>query len=137
MSRSDDSQGNLFVAHLQAFSSAVAATCPDGNAPTGAAGASNVRGVINAGADQGDQELLDEIREKMEEISRLLPVRLIPLRPLLLSIEQKNVQRFATAEEEGAKRGQEESVSMLKREGGQKGGRVWVGGGGGGVSIGN
>ena len=121
MSSSDDSQGNLFVAHLQAFSSAVAATCPDGTtAPAGATGASNVRGIINTGdtpADQGEQELLDEIREKMEEISRLLPVRLIPLRPLLLSIEQKNVQRFATAEEEGGKRGdnQARTTEILPR----------------------
>jgi hypothetical protein len=107
----------LFVAHLQAFSSAVAATCPDGTAPAGATGASNVRGGINAGTDQGDQELLDEIREKMEEISRLLPVRLIPLRPLLLSIEQKNVQRFATAEEVGEKSGdnQARATEILPR----------------------
>jgi hypothetical protein len=102
---------------LQAFSSAVAATFPDGTAPAGATGAANVRGGINAAADQDDQELLDEIREKMEEISRLLPVRLIPLRPLLLSIEQKNVQRFATAEEEGQKNGdnQARATEILPR----------------------
>jgi len=117
MSSSDGSQGNLFVAHLQAFASAMAAACPDGSAPAGATGASNVRGVINAGADQCDQELLDEIREKMEEISRLLPARLIPLHPLLLSIEQKSVHRLDTAAEEGKERGdnQARATEILPR----------------------